>query len=92
MFRYQRKQGCRMGTLRIILACVLLTGCGGQQWRHGNYYHDKSTTNKREKHRDQVTQRAADYREGTAKHYINQHKKRDGKINLFIRDGFDSIF
>lgn len=68
---------------------MLLSSCGSKDWRHGNYYSDKSVTSKREKQRDKHMQRATDFRVGTAKHYINEHKKRDGKLNLFYRDGFD---
>ena len=68
---------------------MLLSSCASSDWRHGNYYDDPSTADKRQDHRDDITDRASEFRKGTAKHYINEHKKRDGKINLFTRDGFD---
>lgn len=78
----------------ILIASVILmlSSCANQDWRHGNYYHDPKVNSKREKHRDKVTDRATDFRVGTTKHYINEHKKRDGKLNLFYRDGFDWDF
>lgn len=66
-----------------------MSSCASQEWRHGNYYNDPKASSKREKQRDKYTERANNFREGTARHYINEHKKHDGKINLFIRDGFD---
>lgn len=88
MFRIEREQRNRMGTLRIILL-LSLTSCAAPDWRHGNYYNDLPTGDKRHDHRDKITKRANNFREETAKHYINEHKKHDGKINLFKRDGFD---
>lgn len=80
-----------MGTLRniILLSYMFLTSCANQDWRHGNYNRDLKVSKKRENERDRYMERAEDFRVGTAKHYINEHKKHDGKINLFKRDGFD---
>ena len=80
-----------MGKLRKIIICTALymSSCASQEWRHGNYDNDPKINSKREKQRDKYMERANDFREGTAKHYINEHKKHDGKINLFKRDGFD---
>ena len=52
-------------------------------------YHDPKVAKKRQNERDKMMERAEDFRVGTAKHYINEHKKKDGKINFFKRDGFD---
>jgi hypothetical protein len=73
----------------IPLILIMLTSCANNEWRHGNYHKDISVGKKREKQRDKYMSRATDYRVGTAKHYINEHKKRDGKLNIFYRDGFD---
>ena len=68
---------------------LLFTSCGSNQWRHGNMYYDPKVAKKRQNERDDMMEHAEDFRVGTAKHYINEHKKRDGKINFFKRDGFD---
>lgn len=68
---------------------MILSSCASPDWRHGNYYNDLATADKRDDHRDDVTKRANKFRKGTAKHYINEYKKHDGKINIFKRDGFD---
>ena len=70
----------------------MITSCASNEWRHGNYNQDVSVSKKREKQRDKYMERATDFRVGTAKYYINEHKKRDGKLNLFYRDGFDFDF
>lgn len=91
---YQQKQRGRMGTLSRVIICLatFMSSCATQDWRHGNYYSDPKVSKKREKQRDKYMERAEDFRVGTAKHYINEHKKHDGKINLFKRDGFDIGF
>jgi len=71
---------------------MLCTSCASNDWRHGNYYSDVSTGDRRQDERDKHMKRANQFRKGTAKHYINEHKKHDGKINLFNRDGFDIGF
>ena len=82
-----------MDTIKLIISTIFLfTSCASQEWRHGNYNKDVKVNNKRERQRDKYMERATDFRVGTAKHYINEHKKRDGKINLFYRDGFDFDF
>ena len=73
----------------LMVMLVLNSSCGSNQWRHGNMYHDPKVAKKRQNERDDMMERAEDFRVGTAKHYINEHKKRDGKINFFKRDGFD---
>ena len=78
-----------MGASRIVAICMLFTSCAKQDWRHGNHYNDPNVADKRQDERDRHFKRADDFRVGTAKHYINEHKKHDGKINLFKRDGFD---
>jgi hypothetical protein len=75
-----------------LMIMILLPGCANQDWRHGNYNHDPKVNAKREKHRDKQMNRATDFRVGTAKHYTSEHKKRDGKLNLFYHDGFDWDF
>lgn len=71
------------------LLLTLLTGCGSDAWRLGNHYEDPKIMNKRQKERDRMAKHADEYRVGTAKHYIKEYKSRDGKINIFKRDGFD---
>ena len=80
-----------MGIIRIafLVALSFIASCANQDWRHGNYYSDPAVNKKREKERDKRMDRANNFREETAKHYINEHKKKDGKINFFRRDGFD---
>lgn len=80
-----------MGALRVTLVGLILlySSCAKQDWRHGNYLHDPKVADKRQDERDKHFERADDFRVGTHKHYIKQHKKRDGKINFFKRDGFD---
>ena len=78
-----------MSKILTLITCVLLTSCGSHTYKHGNYYHERHVMKKRENQRDDMQQQAAKYRKGTAKHYINEHKKHDGDINLFRRDGFD---
>ena len=74
----------------LTVTCVLITcSCGSQSWRHGNYNSDHSVMKKREKERDNRMKRALKIEKNTAKHYINEYKKHDGKINFFKRDGFD---
>lgn len=73
----------------IFLPLLFICSCAKQDWRHGNYYNDPAVAKKRERQRDKYVERAEDFRVGTAKHYINEHKKKDGKINFFKRDGFD---
>jgi hypothetical protein len=68
---------------------LLFSSCAKQDWRHGNHYNDPDVAHKRQDERDRHYKRADAFRVGTAKHYINEHKKHDGKINLFKRDGFD---
>lgn len=80
-----------MGIQKIIFTVlvILFSSCANQEWRHGNYYQDPKIAKKRQDERDRYYKRADKFRVGTAKHYINEHKKHDGKINLFKRDGFD---
>ena len=78
-----------MDNYKIILLLLLFGGCANQDWRHGNYSHDVKIGDKRQDERDKMMERAEDFRVGTAKHYIKEHKKHDGKNNFFIRDGFD---
>lgn len=80
-----------MGIQKIVSITLMLlfTSCASQEWRHGNYNHDPELTDKRQDERDKHFKRADKFRVGTTKHYINEHKKHDGKINLFKRDGFD---
>lgn len=75
-----------------ILLTLMMSSCANQDWRHGNYYQDPKVNAKRENHRDKIVSRAEDFRVGTAKHYTSEFKKRDGKLNLFYRDGFDWDF
>ena len=89
MSRYKRKQRNWLGVASIV---IMFTSCAAPDWRHGNYTKDVATTNKRQNERDKQFKRADSFRVGTAKHYINEHKKHDGKLNLFIRDGFDIGF
>ncbi len=83
-----------MGTLSRIAMCLMisLSSCATQEWRHGNYHNDLKVLKKREDQRDEYMTRAKDFRVGTTKHYIKEHKKHDGKINIFKRDGFDIGF
>lgn len=74
---------------RGVLVLLLVTSCGSQTWRHGNPHDDHGVMKKREKERDRHMERAADFRKGTAKHYIKEWKSHDGDINIFRRDGFD---
>ena len=68
---------------------TFLSGCGSKEWKHGNYYHDRSVMKKRENQRDDIQERASKIRKKTAKHYIKEYKSHDGDINIFRRDGFD---
>lgn len=82
-----------MGLQKITIVFItLLTSCANQDWRHGNYYRDPDITDKRQDEKDRYFKRADKFRVGTPKHYVNEHKKHDGKLNLFIRDGFDYGF
>ena len=67
----------------IPLLIVMLSSCANNEWRHGNYSKDISVSKKREKQRDKYMHRATDYRVGTAKHYINEHKK--AKLNEWLK-------
>lgn len=79
--------------IKIILSCcVLMSSCGSKDWRLGNQHNDLKIQNKREDERDSRMKRALKIEKNTTKHYINEYKKRDGKLNLFYRDGFDKIF
>lgn len=81
-----------MKILTNMLVCILLTSCGSQEWRLGNPRNDLKIQNKRDNERDARMKRSLEIEENTTKHYIKQYKKRDGKLNLFYRDGFDKIF
>ena len=76
--------------LLTILALVLLTGCGSQSWRLGTTTdNDVKYIKKRDKERDRILKETISLRKKKEKHYIKQHKKKDGKLNLFKRDGYD---
>ena len=76
-------------TAAVLLIAGITSSCGSDHWRLGNHNEDPKVMKKRQKERDRVTERANEYREGTAKHYIKEYKSHDGKINIFKRDGFD---
>lgn len=68
---------------------LLMTSCGTQSWRLGNPDSDIKYIKKRDKERNRILQETIDLRKKKEKHYIKQYKKKDGKINLFKRDGYD---
>jgi len=87
MFRNRSKQRGWLGAITLI--CLLATSCGNKEWRLGNFSSDPGVMNKRHDERDHALEYHSDNRWDTTKHYVKQHKKKDGKINLFKRDGFD---
>ena len=68
---------------------MVMSSCGSQEWRLGNQYNDLKIQKKREHSRDKRMERALAIEKNTTKHYIKKYKSHDGKLNLFIRDGFD---
>lgn len=83
------QDGCVMSRFVLLTCCMVLCGCGSQSWRHGNHAGDLKTFDKRQDERDRVTKHTNKIRVKTTKHYVNEYKKHDGKINFFKRDGFD---
>lgn len=71
---------------------TLTVGCSSNQWRLGGDPYNPSTIKKRDNERDKHLDHYIDERWDNTKHYVKQHKKRDGKINLLKRDGFDIGF
>lgn len=76
----------------LICLALLFASCGSQEWRLGGAPHDIKTIKRRDKERDVHLKYRLDQRWDTTKHYVKQHKKKDGKVNLFKRDGFDIGF
>ena len=76
----------------VIILTILITSCGSNQWRLGGDQYNPSTIEKRDKERSKHLDHHIDKRWDTTKHYVKQHKKKDGKFNLFVRDGFDVGF
>lgn len=76
----------------LVILMLMTASCGSNQWRLGGDQYNPSTIKKRDKERSKHLEHHIDERWDTTKHYVNQHKKKDGKINLFVRDGFDWSF
>ena len=68
---------------------LMFSGCGDKRWRLGGDPYNTNTIERRDKERDIHLKYRLDHRWDTTKHYVKQHKKKDGKINLFKRDGFE---
>jgi len=78
--------------ISLAVVTILLTSCGSKDWRLGGDPYNIKTINKRDKERDRHLDHRIDERWDTTKHYVKEHKKKDGKFNLFKRDGFDVGF
>ena len=78
-----------MWKINLIMILIMMSGCGDKQWRLGGDPYNINTIERRDKERDKHLKYRLDHRWDTTKHYVKQHKKKDGKINIFKRDGFE---
>ena len=57
-----------MKTFNIIMMTIMMTACGSQDWRLGNYDNSMRVTKKREAERDKKMNRALKTEKNTAKY------------------------